>query len=120
MNKWSVEDLELYLDIGRGSGARVSGQENVQGLRLQGGAEWTADRGLCLADTLACPLPPSGLCWRPRAATTAAESCLELPLYVSDARQAVVATCLVTLPANGSIARAACEQRGICLVVGRA
>lgn len=109
-NEWSVEELELFLDI---EGEQGSDSEGVLGLRLGGGGEWREGR-LLLSDRLSCALPPSRLRWRPRAdSSTAAAGCIALPLYSGEARQAVV-FCL--LPA-GPLARSACEQRGLCLAI---
>ena len=64
VNRWSLEDLELFLELGSGAGTQAeSSQETVvEGLLLEG-AKW-ANGTLQLSDELRCSLPPSKLRWQ--------------------------------------------------------
>ncbi len=128
-NEWSLEDLELYLDIGAAaasSGGEASshhapsaGQDSiVAGLMLEG-ARYVAGDGVQLSDQLRSKLPDSHLRWRLKtdaaARATSATTYVELPLYLNSSRTSLLADVLLAVPS--SVPRHVWAQRGVGIIM---
>jgi len=118
--EWSLEDLELQLDIGQ---TACEGPQDtvVEGLVLEGAA-WGSDgpgaAALQLSDALSCPLPPSRLRWRQRTGAAAGDS-LRLPLYLNEARGVLVAEVLLSTANAPAVAPHVWAQRGVAVILNR-
>ncbi len=97
-NKWSLEDLELYLDVGGDVLMPGIAQDAlVHGLLVQGAA-WLPDKQrLVFSDDLHSSLPPCKLKWRPRGTSVkaATSSLTLLPVYSGESRKSLVTQVLV-------------------------
>ena len=137
--KWSLEDLDLHLDIGQ-TAPDSEACVLVEGLVLEGGAQWAASPStgtgteggvggvLSLSEVLQCPLPPSRLRWVPRGSTPApapasASRLLKLPMYLTEARAVLVADVWVnlspTVSSSSSGSAWVWAQRGVCIVLNK-
>ena len=105
VNKWSLEELELYLEIGPNAGARNDqiGYTTIEGLVLES-AKWSPSKdskssaeNLELSSDLRCMLPPSRLRWCRRADRPQGDY-LPFPIYRNDSRTSLIAEVLVCLP----------------------
>eukprot|EP01041_Mallomonas_annulata_P000303 gene303-544_t len=122
MNKWSLEELELYLEIGSGGGDGSSSSSSsssstiVEGLVLEG-ASWRDgnDAGLSLSSELRCTLPPSRLRWCRRQDKVAAGDFCSFPVYLNELRTSLVVDVLVRLPS--AVNRHVWAQRGTAFVL---
>jgi len=110
--KWSLEELELYLDIG---------EEEVEGVHdtvisklLLESAMWIPQDGLQLSSEIQCRLPASRLRWRRRCDRPHTEY-MTLPVYMNEMRSSLVVEVLVPQPPN--IPRYVWAQRGVGLIM---
>lgn len=115
-NKWGLEDLELYLDIGGDHVSSGIAQDVlVSGLFIQG-AEWaTNNNELVFSDQLAFALPPSKLKWRPKAVKSAQHHLTAIPVYTGESRKNLV--CQVLVNTNASIPAALWAQRSVAIIL---
>lgn len=111
-NKWSLEELELYLDIG------VDVSEGVQDTLIERlvieGAEWSKAEGLKFSSALRQGLPPSRLRWKRRNAE-ADNDCMAFPIYLNESRSTLVVEVLVRPP--DGIPKDVWAQRGVAFVM---
>lgn len=115
-NKWGLEDLELYLDIGGDNLLPGIPQDVlVNGLLVQG-ASWTSQNYLAFSDDLHSSLPACKLKWRPRGIMDRDGSSLTmLPVYSGESRKSLVSQVLVvTAPGRPSPQWA---QRSVALLL---
>ena len=113
-NGWSLEELELFLDIGINA---VEGTMDtvIEGVVLES-AHWSAGTGVVLSTDLRCPLPPSRLRWYTSAARKEKyPETITLPVYLNDSRSSLVVE--VFLPAPKTLSKLALAQRGVALVM---
>lgn len=117
MNKqatnWSLEELELYLEIGED---KINGVQDyiIEGLVLEC-AEWSKENGLgTKASSLRCRLPPSLLRWR-RKCDRPSSNYKTFPIYLSDARTSLIVEVLLLTPDN--IPSNVWSQRGVCFIM---
>lgn len=112
-NHWSLEELELYLEIGENE---VHGSEGsvVEGLFLEC-ADWTPERGLeTKTSSASCRLPPSRLMWR-RRSDRPSGNYLTFPIYLSETRTSLVVEILLLTPDH--IPSYVWSQRGVCFIM---
>jgi hypothetical protein len=112
INQWSLEELELYLDIGEST---IEGCHDtiVANLVLES-AQWTAQDGLELSSSLRCRLPPSRLRWRRRCDRPSADF-ITFPIYLNETRIHLIVEVLINLPANTP--KHVWAQRGVALIM---
>ena len=113
-NQWSLEDLELHLEIGVAASEGVA-DTIIRNLVFEC-AQWTEAEGITLSSSLRSRLPPSRLRWRRRQeAPRAGGAFLALPVYLDETRSSLVVEVLVDIPAH--VAPAVWTQRGVALVL---
>jgi dynein heavy chain 1 len=114
-NKWSLEDLELSLDIGVSACDGVQ-DTVVEGLTLEG-VSWR-DGAFALSAELRSKLPPSRLRWSLRSKRTSApdaDKYVLFPMYLNESRQSVVAEVLLKPPSY--LPQQVWSQRGVAFSV---
>lgn len=97
VNQWSLEELELYLEIG--CAIAEGGQDTIVDKLVLESAQWTPEEGLELSPTLRCRLPPSRLRWRRRCDRPPGDFIL-FPVYLNETRATLVVEVLVSLPSH--------------------
>lgn len=123
MNKWSLEDLELFLSIDADHSDAVPHDNIVCDLIMEG-AKWVTGGGpggkgqMQLSDELMCKLPNCRLQWRQRSErqTPGAPQYISFPLYLTAQRNLLVTEVLVAtnsseLPSN------VWAQRGVAIIM---
>lgn len=113
-NKWSLEDLELYLDV---TGSLLPGlpqDVTVAGLTVQG-ASWVNDSHLAFSDDLRHALPACKIKWRPRGMQPKAAAVTAIPVYVNESRKTLVSQVLMSTLAGVSASLWA--QRGVAIIL---
>ena len=112
-NNWSLENLDLYLDLDTTStaGTKTTGDVMVEGLLLEGAA-WK-DGSMTLSEDLRTVLPLCQLSWKPKASSSS--EYLTLPLYRDQTRAYLIAQVLVRKPKTAS--EYIWAQRGVAFVV---
>jgi hypothetical protein len=110
-NKWSLEELELSLEIGE---TKCEGVHDtiVEGLTLEG-ASWTQSSFVLTSD-LRCRLPPSRLRWCLRHSQQEKRG-MYFPIYLNESRSSVVVEVLVKPPAH--IPEHVWSQRGVGFIL---
>lgn len=83
VNKWALDQIELYLDIGGEASDNVT-ESVVTGLILEGAK--FQDGMLKLSEELRCNLPTSKLIWKEKAARVEGMEPLKFPFYLNDNR----------------------------------
>lgn len=114
-NKWSLEDLELSLDIGVSTCEGVQ-DTVVEGLTLEG-VSWR-DGALALSAELRSKLPPSRLRWNlksKRTSSSESDNFIIFPMYLNESRQSVVAEVLLKPPSY--LPQQVWSQRGVAFSV---
>ena len=96
VNKWSLEDLELYLDInGDHLHSKSSHDTMVEGLILQG-ASWNENqKQIVFSDELRHTLPLSSLKWRLKTSKPSA-STTTIPIYINENRKQLISQVIVS------------------------
>lgn len=117
-NKWSLEELELYLEIGESTVETVQ-DTIVEGVLLVG-AIWvpaSSDAGgsLTLSEDLRSALPLSRLRWRLRNDRPTGEF-ISFPLYLNESRSHLLVEALVKAPLS-LIPSHVWAQRGVCFLM---
>ena len=111
-NKWSLEELELYLEIG------VDASEGVQDTVIERlvieGAEWSKGSGLNLSSSLRQSLPLSRLRWKRRGDQTDADY-MPFPVYLNESRSTLIMEVLVRPP--DGIPKDVWAQRGVAFIM---
>jgi hypothetical protein len=112
--RWSLEELELYLDIGEET---ITGaQDTIANRLVLECAQWTREGGLELSSSLRCLLPPSRMRWKLRSSDESSSvSCMTLPVYLNDTRRSLVVEVKVPLPSG--VPPQAWAQRGVCVIM---
>jgi hypothetical protein len=110
VNKWSLSDLELFLEIGGSSVAESSQETVVEGLLLEG-AKWGST--LQLSDELRCSLPSCKLKWTLKIERQG--NAISLPVYLHDGRTALVVQVLLVEPPN--VPPLVWAQRGVGIIM---
>jgi hypothetical protein len=115
-NKWSLEELELYLEIGCSQAEGVQ-DSIVEGLQLEG-ARFSPDTvttgTLELCDEIRSPLPLSRLRWRLRSDRPAGNF-VSFPVYLNASRSELVVEVLLRTPAE--VPTHVWAQRGVGFVM---
>jgi Dynein heavy chain C-terminal domain len=120
INGWSLDDLDLWLEIGHESqdGQLHVSQSNgflVEGLTLEG-ASWSQAGGITLTDELRCKLPVSSFTWKERSKLEATSHCdMSLPMYLNQGRGVVVAVLYVHV--SREVLAVPWAQRGVCVLL---
>lgn len=112
VNKWSLEELELYLDIGCDTIDSVQ-DTIIEGLVLQG-AKWDNSK-IILSDDLKCHLPLSRLRWKLRN-NIMDKNYVQFPIYLNDARSNLLVEVFVLIPKD-EILTHIWSQRGVSFVM---
>ena len=115
INSWSLEELELYLEIGTSTVERDT-DIVLRGLVLEN-ANW-ADGSISLTSDLRQRLPTSRLRWEQRGGSSTASltPIIKVPVYLSDLRKALV--CEVRLPLTGTAPHyTALARRGVAIIL---
>ena len=119
-NNWSLEDLELHIDIGatdiQGANDTIVERLILEGAVYSSGSSRANTSGgsgsVELSEELRHPLPPSRLSWRPKlhshssggsdgkSGSDSSSSRLELPLYHDQTRQSLVGEIYVQAPVS--------------------
>jgi hypothetical protein len=131
VNKWSLEDLELYLEIdcggdGSAGSSDAAGATLVEGLVLEGAQFDSAASSIRLSEELRCRLPLSRLSWRRKQdrpvsvnssiGTEQTQGSYQLfPLYLNEGRGSLVAQVLLQTP--GAVPKHVWSQRGVAFVM---
>lgn len=134
-NQWSLEDVELTLEIAQDGTVKDVNDAIVEGVMLEG-AHWNTERrSLELSETLRSRLPPCILRWTLKserltaegtadaAASTAASVAagvahaeyLHLPLYLTEQRTALITEVLLCV--QTTLSRDVWAQRGAAVVL---
>jgi hypothetical protein len=113
VNKWSLEDLELYLEVGCVSVSNQLTDTIVEGLYLEG-AKCVEMGSVELSEDSKFKLPSSKLSWKLRSSSPSSNYQL-FPLYLNESRSTLVAEVLLAVPQ--SIPRHIWAQRGVALVL---
>jgi dynein heavy chain 1 len=112
VNQWSLEELELYLDIGVDSAEGVT-DTVVRNLVFEC-AQWTAGAGIMLSSSLRSQLPTSRLRWRRRDQKPVGNY-MKFPVYLDETRASLVVEVLLNIPPE--VDSAVWAQRGVAIVL---
>jgi hypothetical protein len=112
VNNWSIEDLELYLEIGQET--REGVHDTILENLLLESAEWDAARGLVISSTLRCQLPKSRARWRLHDQRPE-KKYGKFPVYLSESRTVVAVEVFVEVGTN--IPECVWAQRGVAFVM---
>mmetsp|Transcript_30628 Transcript_30628/g.84192 ORF Transcript_30628/g.84192 Transcript_30628/m.84192 type:complete len:326 (+) Transcript_30628:2-979(+) len=118
VNQWSLEDVELTIEIGASTG--TSQDTGVDGVMLEG-AKWNDDtKALELSEILRSSLPRCVLRWthksdRQQKSSAELEKYVHLPLYLHEERTVTVAE--VLLYVDSPIPSHVWAQRGAALIL---
>jgi len=116
-NQWSVENLELSVQITADENAQGSAADQtfvVSGLTLEGGSQWDfAASQLALSADMTRALPPTRFRWRQKAAagTVVPIGVVSLPVYLDETRREP----LFSVDLASTVAPAVWFQRGAAL-----
>lgn len=96
VNQWSLEDLELYLDIdGDHMHAKSSHDTSVQGLILQGASWQASTKHIAFSDDLRHILPLSSFKWRLKTNKVQGTT-TTIPIYINENRKQLVSQVIVS------------------------
>lgn len=115
-NNWSLEELELTLEVGQ-EGCEGVADTIVRSVIVEC-AQWSEKEGLALSSTLRSRLPPSRLRWGRRASLEAKPEDgrrVTFPVYLNESRADLVAEVWVRVPVGES--PAVWAQRGVAFVL---
>lgn len=116
-NRWSLENLELILNILEGTQQTTSIDATsfiVEGITLHS-ANWT-QKHLELTNAMTCTLPSIKFSWRPKEENVAEDANLiSLPIYLNDTRSEFLVS--VNLKSTPEVSKSVWFQRGIALSV---
>lgn len=118
LNQWSLEDLELYLDIdGDKLHESRSFDTTVHGLVLQGAAWAQGEQRLVFSDDLRFSVPVSKLKWRLKSHTETQSNAhaTSIPMYINENRKQLVSQVFVSTSAE--IAGVHWAQRSVAFVL---
>ncbi len=120
LNKWSLDDLELYLAIDADHAEAVAHDSIVVNLQIEG-AKWLTEGGhgrMELSDDVSTTLPPSRLQWRQKSTRHApgAPKYVNFPLYMTDTRMRLMTEVLVSTGAD-SLPAEVWAQRGVAIIM---
>ena len=119
--KWSLEDVELYLEVGYD---KIEGMQDVivEGLIAEG-AKWAIDpssssssSSLQLCEELRSSMPPSRLRWSLKQ-DKSKWSCVTFPLYLNSSRTELIAEVLVMTSDNDNVPISSWAQRGVAFIM---
>lgn len=117
-NKWGLEDLELYLDIGGDHIVPGITQDVlVSGLFIQGAAWSSSKHELIFSDELAFALPPSKLKWRLKSLKDQQQGVVltSIPVYTGESRKNLV--CQVLVGTAHGVPAALWTQRSVAIIL---
>lgn len=116
ITKWSLEDLELYLEIGE-STWELAGQDTVvSGLVLEGVTWDAAERTIKLSQELHYTLQLSRLRWKRKDERQKQLHYMQIPVYLDTfTRSHVIMEVLVAVPS--SVPHHVWLQRGVCILL---
>jgi Dynein heavy chain C-terminal domain len=119
-NKWSLEDLELYLEIGCDTAEGVQ-DAVVEGLVLEGARSLPAtssssSSSLELCEDLRTNLPPSRLRWRLKG-DKPSYICTAFPLYLNTSRAELVTEIIVRTDGSAHVLPCIWAQRGVAFII---
>lgn len=119
-NKWSLEDLELYLEIGCDTAEGVQ-DAVVEGLVLEGARSLPAttsssSSSLQLCEDLRTDLPPSRLRWRLKG-DKPSYVCTAFPLYLNTSRAELVTEIIVRTDGSAHVLPCIWAQRGVAFII---
>ena len=115
VNKWSLEDLELYLEVGCDNAEGVQ-DVIVEGLLLEGAKCALSSSTLQLCEDLRTNLPPSRLRWRLKT-DKPSWSCTAFPMYLNSSRTEMVTEVLLRTEDNAKLPPSCWAQRGVAFVM---
>ena len=116
---WSLEELELFLDVNIDGGMSIGGSDEAVDTILRGlvleNATW-AEGTLRFSSDLRCRLSSSLLRWRRRQDTAGElEKSVIVPVYLSESRKTLVTE--VRLVLSVEVPRLVLAQRGVAIVL---
>jgi hypothetical protein len=115
VNKWSLEDLELYLEFeATSSESSLQNFVIVENLLLEGAKVSSQNSALVLCDELHASLPLSVLKWRLKSGEKK-ENVVSFPLYLNENRKILIAQVLMETPVD--VPKHVWSQRGVALVL---
>lgn len=117
MNKWSLEDLELYLEIADATTSVLGNQSydvSIDGLILQGASFDLSTKSLSFSDDLRFALPLCKLKWRLKGTHSSLYS-TALPVYINENRKQLVCQVLVGIPS--ALRKTQFAQRSVALIL---
>eukprot|EP01038_Epipyxis_sp_PR26KG_P004455 gene4455-6300_t len=112
VNKWSLEDLELFLEIGVNT-AESAQDYVVMGLTMEGAK--FSNNTLLLSDESTYRLPESRLKWRLKQERPKNVSFLSFPIYLNETRKPLVSKVLIETPTT--LPKEVWSQRGVALIL---
>ncbi len=119
MNKWSLEDLELYLDIGGDLLYESSPFDtSIHGLLLQGACWSEMEKRIVFCDNLRFALPSCKLKWRlktPFESCSGKANCTIIPIYINENRKQLVSQVIVST--TQAVSRDQWAQRSVAFVL---
>lgn len=113
VSQWSLEDLELYLEIGVEEAEGVA-DTIVRHLVFEC-AQWTEGEGILLSSSLRSRLPTSRLRWRRREDKPVGGNFMLFPVYLDASRDNLVVEVLLDIPVG--VSPAVWAQRGVAIVL---
>lgn len=115
MNHWSLEDLELYLEIGKEDAESVA-DTIIRHLVFEC-AQWSEIDGILLSSSLRSRLPTSRLRWRRREDKPQSQTgqFMLFPVYLDETRANLVVEVFIEIPQG--VDPAVWAQRGVAIVL---
>jgi hypothetical protein len=121
VNQWSLEDLELSLEIDHDHHDAKNNNIGIiiEGLVLEGASYNGKSQSIELSESLRCRLPLSRLCWRRKQNND--DKRLVFPLYLNDSRRVLVSNIYLDHTKNFSnldiIPKYIWSQRGVAFIM---
>lgn len=112
MKQWSLEELELYLDIGVNSAEGI--EDTIVRNMILECAQWSEADGITLSSSLRSRLPTSRLRWR-RREDKPSRNLMTFPVYLDETRANLVVEVLIEIP--DGVAPVVWSQRGVAIVL---
>mmetsp|Transcript_18914 Transcript_18914/g.35259 ORF Transcript_18914/g.35259 Transcript_18914/m.35259 type:complete len:887 (+) Transcript_18914:2-2662(+) len=111
--QWSLEELELYMDIGADKAVGV--EDTIVRSMMFECAQWSEANGITLSSSLRSRLPTSRLRWRLRKDRPSSCRFMTFPVYLDETRANLVVEVLIEIPAD--VEPVVWSQRGVAIVL---